>query len=219
VTPGLFSLLGVRPALGRAFTDVDAAPLPADVDRDNVPPTAVVLSHDAWQRYFGGDPDIVGLFVQLFGDRVEVVGVMEPGFELLMPADLRMTARVDAWFTPRVDMVNADRRGAMFEVVGRLRVGATLAQAQAQVDGVVTFVHDINPAGKGAGFDLRVVGMQRDVSASVRPVLLALLGTMCFVLLIACANVSILLLVRGSLRARDNAVRAALGATRGRVVR
>lgn len=219
VTPGLFSLLGVRPALGRAFTEEDAAPLADDVDPTNPPPTAVILSYDTWQQHFGGDQDIVGHFIQVMGNRVEVVGVMEPGFKLLMPANSRMASQVDVWLTPRIDMVNADRRQAMFEVVGRLRAGATLAQAQSQVDGVTSFVQEVNPSGKAAGYELRVVGMQQDVAASVRPVLLALLGTVCFVLLIACANVSSLLLVRGSLRARDNAVRAALGATRGRVVR
>lgn len=223
VTPGLFELLGARPSLGRGFRAEDAAPLADDVPPDQVPPAAVVLSHDAWQRYFGGDERIVGRFVQLFGDEVEVVGVMSPGFELFMPPDSPMTSKVtskvDAWFTPRVDMVNADRRGATFEVVGRLRAGATLPQAQAQVDGVVAHQHDMEATARGAGYDLRVVGMQQDVAAGVRPVLLALLGTVAFVLLIACANVSSLMLVRGSARARDNAVRAALGATRGRVVR
>ncbi len=219
VTPGLFSLLGVRPALGRGFQADDAAPLAGDVDPNAVPPTAVILSYDTWQRHFGGDESVVGRFIQLFGNRVEVVGVMAPGFKLLMPSDSRMASDVDAWFTPRVDMVNYDRRQAMFEVVGRLRDGVTLGQAQAQIDGVVAFEHDISPSAKGAGFDLRVVGMHQDVDAQVRPVLLALLGTVFFVLLIACANVSSLMLVRSSSRARDTAVRAALGASRTRVVR
>jgi putative ABC transport system permease protein len=219
VTPGLFSLLGVRPALGRGFQTDDAAPLAGDVDPSAIPPAAVILSYDTWERQFGGDENVVGRFIQLFGNQVEVVGVMAPGFKLLMPADSRMVSDVDAWFTPRVDMVNYDRRQAMFEVVGRLRDGATLGQAQAQIDGVVAFVHDISPSGKGAGYDLRVVGMQQDVDAEVRPVLLALLGTVFFVLLIACANVSNLMLVRASSRTRDTAVRAALGASRTRVVR
>ncbi len=219
VTPGLFQLLGVRPLLGRSFEAEDATPLPDDIDPSAVPPAAVILGYDTWQRHFGGDENILGRFVQLFGNRVEVVGVMPPDFELLMPPDSRMTTRVDAWFAPRMDMVNADRREATFEVVGRLRDGATLAQARAQVDAVVAFEQEINAASRGAGYDLRVVGMHQDVSAGVRPVLLALMGTVLFVLLIACANVSSLMLVRGSLRARDNAVRAALGASRGRVVR
>lgn len=219
VTPGLFSLLGVRPALGRGFGSEDAAPLPADTDPNSVPPTAVILSRDTWQRQFGGDPDIVGRSIQLFGSEVQVVGVMEPDFELLMPPDSRMASKVDAWYTPRIDMVNYDRRQATFEVVGRLRDGVTIAQAQAAIDGVVAYQHDISEAARGAGYDLRVVSMHEDIAAAVRPVLLALLGTVVFVLLIGCANVSSLMLVRASTRARDTAVRAALGATRARVVR
>lgn len=219
ITPNLFSLLGVRPALGRDFTAEDATPIAADADPNSQPTAAVMLSDRIWRTRFGADPEIVGSFIDFLGGELEVIGVMPPGFEILIPADSRFSTNLDAWLTPRLDLVNADRRGAMFEVIARMRPGVTGAQVQGEMDAVVAFIHEINEASRGAGYDLRVTPMQTDITAEIRPLVLALLGAVGFVMLIACANVSNLLMVRASTRAGEIAIRSAVGGSRGRLFR
>ncbi|MGD8331898.1 MAG: ABC transporter permease, partial [Acidobacteriota bacterium] len=190
VTPNLFRVLHVAPVRGRDFTDDDAAPIPDGTDPTNVPPSAAILSHRLWEQRFGSDPAIVGRTIEFNGNDVEVIGIMPAGFKLLLAPDAYASANVDVWLAPRLDLVNFDRRQAMFDVVGRLADGVTVAQAQSEMDALAEWEREINEASAGAGYGLRVVPMQQEITANVQPVVLALLGAVGFVLLIACANVS-----------------------------
>ena len=230
-TTNLFSLLGVRVVAGRNFTEADGTPQPAPpqpgpgVDELAGPPPVpplpaiVILSHDFWQRRYGGDRSIIGKFIQIGGQRAEVVGVLEPGVKLLFPPDTNIEPNPDAWVALRVDFVGGSRINVFLRVIGRLKPGVTIDQAQAQVDRLAIDLRQQFPIKETSGLHFRVEPMQEDLVAGVRPAILALMGAVTFVLLIACANVANLLLVRVSRRERELAVRAALGGSKATLIR
>ena len=227
VTTNFFHMVGAGLAFGRSFTDADGQPQPtpppnaaAGAPQPPRLPATVILSHSYWQRRFGGRTDILGkpLPGLAQGNNV-VVGVLSPGLELLFAADSNVERLPDLWVAARIPYDTANRNNVQWRVVARLRPNATLEQAQSAAGQYAAEMRKINNVKNTAGFAVRVEPMQRHVVEAVRPALITLMGAVIFLLLIACANVANLLLVRASLRERELAVRTALGGSWWRMLR
>jgi putative ABC transport system permease protein len=202
VTPNFFRLLGAKIAAGRDFTEFEGQPQQADgVPAAQAPLTIAILSHKYWQRRYGGNTAILGKGMLSGGSgEPQIVGVLAPGFELLLPPKLNSERLPDVWFAARLDYDTANRNNVAHWVIGRLKDGWTLEQARAEAEVVAAESRKIDTIRQTAGFHFRLEPMSEYLVAEVWPAIIALTGAVFFLLLIACANVANLLLVRASLR-------------------
>jgi putative ABC transport system permease protein len=203
-TAGLFPMLGINAQIGRTF-------LPEE-DRAGGTPVAL-LSYGLWQRRFGGSPDIIGKTIDLDLQPYTVVGILPSGFQILQPADVFLP------FMPWAKTLPDDRNWHPGIIpLARLKQGVSKEQARAEMVGITKRLEQQYPD-YNTGTSADVVGLHDQIVQNSRPALLLLLGAVSFVLLIACANVANLLLARAASRGREVAIRTAMGAGRGRVIR
>ncbi len=208
ISSDFFSLLGVKPVMGRNF-----APGEDEIGRAPI----AMVSEEFWKRKFGGTSDVIGKSVTLDGNDYSIVGVIPARFDLYL-----QTARVKEIYLPigqwRNNLLPDRGAGLGIRVVGRLKPGMTLTQANADMDRVSANLAAAYPD-KDKGISANLIPLKKWVIGNVQPMLLALLAAVGFVLLIACVNVGNLLLVRSTGRAREFAIRASLGAGQARLIR
>ncbi|HXG67845.1 MAG TPA: ABC transporter permease [Blastocatellia bacterium] len=202
VSAGTFTMLGINPLQGRDFMDEEDLP-----GKGNV----ALISHGLWQRLFGGNPNIMGQALTLDGNSFTVIGVM--------PQTLKFPdAETEIWVPTAFSEQERQARGAkMLSVIGRLKPGVTRGQAQAEMEAITARLAEQYP--ENSNFGAKITPLLEYAVGDLRPTLLVLLGAVLFVLLIACANVANLMLARAATRQKEIAIRTALGAGRGQIVR
>ena len=230
VSTNFFKMMGGSIIAGRDFEESDGTPPPpppapganAPANPPPGPPDTVILSNEYFQQRFGGDRSVIGKTLPVnaaFGPPPIIVGVLTPGFELLFPPKANLEQFPSVWIAARIPYDVANRNNVQWRVIGRMKPGTSVVSAQAEAETIAQKIRDENTIAKTAGQFFQLVPMKQHLVDEVRPTILALMGAVIFLLLIACANVANLMLVRASSRERELAVRAALGAGWWQLVR
>src|SRR5216683_1922438 len=219
VTTNYFQLVGARIVLGRDFIDDDGLPQPPPpapgTQATPTPrlPVMAIISYEYFQRRFGSNPAAIGQSLNKGKPfSPQIVGVLERHFQIYFPPSADLEAAPDIWIANRLAYDAAQRNTVSMHVIGRLKPGVTIGRAQSAADQVAAEGRKNFSIMNTAGYAIRVEPMRQHLVSEVRPAILALMGSVIFLLLIACANVANLLLVRASLRERELAIRSAIGA-------
>jgi putative ABC transport system permease protein len=222
-TTNFFRMLGGNIVVGRDFQDEDGSPQPAAAPGTPQPaqkPFFAILSYEYFRRRYGANASVLGhtIGTTAGGPSPIVVGVLAPNFQLYFPPDAEEEPAPDVWIANRLDYDAANRNQFGIRAIGKLKLGTTLGQAQLAVEKIAAETRKQYLISGTAGYHIGLEPLRQHMVAKVRPAIEALMGAAVFLLLIACANVANLLLVRASLRERELAVRAALGGGRWRLL-
>ncbi len=206
VSPNFLNMAGIQPVAGRGFNP--------DEEKAGTAPV-VLLGYELWQSHFGGEARAVGQTIRLDGKAVTIVGVLPPSFR--WTGRCNVMEPIGVWATNNGDAARRSARGELL-VAGRLASGVNIEQARAEMNGIAARLARAFPEADDQ-FGVNLQPLRESFSGNVRPAMLVLLAAAIFVLLVACANVANLFLMRGAVRAREMALRIAIGASRSRIIR